>query len=489
MNYRMILNVMGRIIMAEAALLLLPVAVAVYYNEASSLNAFLITAGIALGIGLLFCLVSHTKDRNIYAREGFVSVAFAWIFLSLIGAVPFYLTGYIPNFIDAVFEAVSGFTTTGASIVPSVENLSNSVLFWRSFTHWIGGMGVLVFVMAIVPGNAKGNMNVLRAEMPGPVIGKLVPRIKDTAKILYLIYIALTLLEVVFLLFGGMSFFESIVHSIGTAGTGGFGIKNNSVGGYSPYIQWVITAFMLIFGINFNLFYLILIKRVRTALKSTELWIYFGIIFFAVAAITTNIFSIYGNLSDSVRHSSFQVASIISTTGFATTDFNTWPILSKGIIFALMFMGGCAGSTAGGFKVSRAAMLFRTIGREIKKILHPRSVTKVRFEGKSLEDTTVDSVTVYLAIYILCFIVIFLLLCLDPVEFTGYSAFETHFTTATTCFNNVGPAFGACGPASNFAAYSGFSKIIMSFAMLLGRLEIFPLIIALSPSTWSRKYK
>ena len=483
MNYRMVLNIIGRIVMAEAGLLILPVLVSLYYGETTALHALLITAGIALAVGLLLVIVSRTKNRSIYAGEGFVSVAFAWMILSAIGALPFYISGAIPSYVDALFETVSGFTTTGASIIQNVEIIEKSLLFWRSFTHWVGGMGVLVFVMAIIPGNTKGTMNVMRAEMPGPIIGKLVPRIKDTAKILYLIYIALTALEITMLYAGGMPLFDSVVHTLGTAGTGGFGIKADSIASYTPYMQWVITVFMLIFGLNFNLYYLILMRRIRSVLKSEELWCYVGIVVFAVAAITANVYSMYDSFSAAFRHSAFQVSSIITTTGFTTTNFDLWPGFSKGILFTLMFIGGCAGSTAGGLKVSRVVMLFKLIGREIRKILHPRSVNKISFEGKSVDENTLDSVTVYLVIYIVCFVAIFLLLCIEPFSL------ETNISAAAACYNNVGPGFAGVGPTTNFSAYSDFSTIVLSFAMLLGRLEIFPLIIAISPSTWSRKYR
>ncbi len=483
MNYRMVLNIIGRIVMAEAALLCLPVIVALYYGETGSLHAFLAAATVALLFGALCVIISRTKNRNIYAGEGFVSVAFAWILLSVIGSLPFCISGEIPRFIDALFETVSGFTTTGASILNDIEGMSHSMLFWRSFTHWVGGMGVLVFVMAIVPGNSKGTMNIMRAEMPGPMIGKLVPRIKNTAKILYLIYIALTVLEIAFLLFGGMSLFESAIHALGTAGTGGFSSRADSIASYSPYIQWVITAFMLVFGINFNLFYLILIRRFRSVLQSSELWWYFGVVFASIAIITANIYSLYGSFSEALRQSSFQVSSIATTTGYATTNFDAWPQLSKGILFILMFIGGCAGSTAGGLKVSRIVLLFKLIGREIKKILHPRSVSKIHFEGRGLGEATTDSVSVYFAIYMVCFVAIFLLLCIEPF------GLETNISATAACFNNVGPGFAGVGPTLNYSLYSDFSKVILSIAMLLGRLEIFPLIIALSPATWSRKYR
>ncbi len=483
MNYRMVLNIIGRIVLTEAALLLLPVLIALYYGEGAALYAFLLTAGIAAAVGIVFIALSRTRDRDIYAGEGFVAVAFAWIILSVLGALPFTLSGEIPNFIDALFETVSGFTTTGASILTDVEALSNSSLFWRSFTHWIGGMGVLVFVMAIIPNSSKGSIHVMRAEMPGPIVGKLVPRIKNTAKILYLIYIVMTAIEVVLLYVGGMPFFECILHSLGTAGTGGFGIKNDGLAGYSPYLQWVITIFMLLFGINFNLYYLILLRRFRSVLQSTELWCYIGIVFASVAIITTNVLSTYKNFSDALRHSAFQVASIVTTTGYSTTDFNLWPDLSKTILFILMFIGGCAGSTAGGLKISRVMLLFKLIRREFHHMLHPRSVSKIRFEGKGVEEATLDSVNIYLAVYLVCFVIIFLLLSLEPF------GFETNFSATAACFNNIGPGFAGVGPSSNYSAYSVFSKLLLSFAMLLGRLEIFPLMIALSPATWSKKYR
>lgn len=483
MNRKMVFNIIGRIVMTEAVLFLLPIIMAAYYGEFASLKAFIISAAIAAILGGVLILFTRTQDKSIYAGEGFVTVAFAWILLSFIGALPFYISGEIPSLVDAFFETVSGFTTTGASILTDVEAMSKSLLFWRSFTHWIGGMGVLVFVTAIIPSSSKGTMNIMRAEMPGPIIGKLVPRVRDTAKILYLIYIVMTEIEIVLLFAGGMPLFESIVHSLGTAGTGGFGIKADSVAGYSAYSQWVITIFMLLFGINFNLYYLILIRRAKSAFQSSELWSYLGIVAVSVAAITANIYSIYNNFADSLRHSTFQVASIITTTGYATTDFNLWPDLSKAILLMLMFLGACAGSTGGGLKVSRAVLLFKLISREIRKMLHPRSVSKVRFEGKTVEESTLSSVAVYFAIYIACFVVVFLALSFEPF------GLETNFSAAASCFNNIGPGFAAVGPASNYAAYSGFSKLILSAAMLLGRLEIFPLIIAFSPATWSRKYR
>ncbi len=481
MNRKMVLNTIGKILLLEAILMLLPAAVCLIYGEINSLFAFLIAIGVAVIIGGGMALLSRTKDQVIYAKDGFVIVALAWIMLSLIGALPFRLSGEIPNYVDAVFEIVSGFTTTGASILTNIEAMGHGMLFWRSFSHWMGGMGVLVLIMAIVPNVSDRSIHIMRAEMPGPVVDKLLPRIKDTAKILYIIYIVLTFVEVIFLLLGGMSLFESLVHTFGTAGTGGFGIKANSIAGYSPYIQWVITIFMLIFGVNFNIYFLLLIKKFKSVFKSSELWIYFGLVLVSIGIITINVNSYYATFGESLRHSAFQVASITTTTGFSTTDFNLWPSLSKGILVILMFIGACAGSTAGGLKVSRAVLLWKMICREFRRMLRPRSVNTIKQDGKTVDETVLSSVTTYFAVYIMCFVAVFLLLCIDKF------GFETNFTAAAACFNNIGPGLAEVGPMSSYADYSAFSKIVLSFAMLLGRLEIFPLIIALSPTTWSKK--
>lgn len=484
MNFKMVLNSVGRIILTEAALLVLPAIVSLIYGEHNSMIAFLLTIAVAVVSGLFMTVFTkRSKDRDVYTGEGFVIVAFAWIILSIIGCLPFIISGEIPNFFNAFFETVSGFTTTGASILTDVEAMSKGMLFWRSFTHWVGGMGVLVFVMAILPGNSKGSMHIMRAEMPGPIIGKLVPKARDTAKILYLIYIVMTIVEIVLLLIGGMSAFDSIVHSLGTAGTGGFAIKADGLAGYSPYCQWVIGIFMLLFGINFNLYYLLLIRRAKAVFKSEELWAYLGIVAAAVVVIAINISSLYDSLSETIRMSFFQVSSIITTTGYSTTDFNKWPVLSKSILLILMFIGACAGSTAGGLKVSRVVLLFKNIGREIKRALHPRSVNTVKFEGKIVEENTLSNATAYLAIYMVCFVTVFLLISFEPFSI------ETNFASAVSCFNNIGPGLDATGPMSSYADYTNFSKFILSIAMLLGRLEIFPLIIAFSPTTWSRKYR
>lgn len=478
MNKRMIIYMLGRIAMVEAVLLLLPLTCALIYREAI-ITAFLLTIGIALTFGFI-CSAIKPKSKNIYAREGFIIVALAWILMSAIGALPFYISREIPHYYDALFETVSGFTTTGASILNNVEALSKGLLFWRSFSHWIGGMGVLVLVMAIIPTETGHAMHMMRAEMPGPIVGKLVPKIKSTAKILYLIYIVMTAVQVILLLCGEMSLFESLVYSFGTAGTGGFSVDANSLSGYSSYTQWVITIFMLIFGVNFNLYYLIIIKKLRTALKSEELWWYLGVVAVSSTLITYNIYPLYENISDSLRYSMFQVATIISTTGYATADFNLWPSLSKAILFILMFTGACAGSTAGGLKISRVVLLFKSVRANLKKMLHPRSVDAVRLEGKSVDVTTVTNVTVYLAIYFICFAVIFLLISFENFDF------ETNISAVSACFNNVGPGFSKVGPMGNFDIYTPFSKCVLSFAMLLGRLEIMPLILLFSPSVWFR---
>ena len=481
MNRRMVIYTIGQLIGVEAAVMMLPLCVSLIYGE-GSWKAFLITIGIAIVLSALGLLLSRPKSHVIYAKEGFATVALAWIIMSGIGALPFVISGEIPNYIDAFFETVSGFTTTGSSIVRDVEALSHGILFWRSFTHWLGGMGVLVFVMAILPSSSDRSIHLMRAEVPGPVVGKLVPKIKETAKILYLIYMVMTFIEVIFLLCGGMPLFDSLVHSFGTAGTGGFGIKADSIGGYSSYCQWVITIFMLLFGINFNLFYLCLIRRFKSVLKSEELWAYLGIVLAAATIITVNIMPIYNSLSRSIRLSVFQVASIITTTGYATADFNTWPVLSKGILLILMFLGACAGSTGGGFKISRVVLLLKAVKREFHRLIHPRSRTTIRFEGKNVDEGTISGVECYLALYVICFVSIFLILC-----FEKNFDIETNFSAAASCFNNIGPGLGSVGPVLNFADYSAVSKIVLSIAMLLGRLELFPLIITLAPSTWTKK--
>ncbi len=480
MNRKFVFFTFGRIAQTVGGLMLLPTIVSLIYGEYRTMLAFMGTALGSIALGFVISHFCKTKNNVIYAKEGFATVALAWVGMSAIGALPFVISGDIPSYIDAFFETVSGFTTTGSSILRDVEALTHGALFWRSFTHWVGGMGVLVFVMAIVSNMTDRSIHIMRAEMPGHVVGKLLPRGRDTAKILYLIYIVMTVVQIIMLWAGDMNLFDSVVHAFGTAGTGGFGIKSDGVAGYSPYSQNVIATFMLLFGINFNLYYLLLIGKIRTVFKSTELWVYLGIVAVSVVTITLNILPLYENLEDSLRLSYFQVSSIITTSGFSTADFNLWPSLSKGILFLLTFCGGCAGSTAGGLKVSRVVILFKLVLSELKRMLHPRAVTSVRFEGKPVDKQTLSSVSIYFAFYAFCLVAVFIAVCFEPF------GFETNLTAAVTTFNNVGPGFGAVGPMGSFADYSNFSKLVFSGAMLLGRLEIFPLIIALSPYTWKK---
>ncbi|MBR4950039.1 MAG: TrkH family potassium uptake protein, partial [Clostridia bacterium] len=400
MNYKKIFNTLGKLLQALSILLLLPTAVSAYYRE-SCLTSFLITTIISFFVGLALRIFFRPTSNVIYAKEGFAIVSFVWIAMSMIGCLPFFISGEIPSFVDALFETVSGFTTTGASILKDVESMSRGLLFWRSFTHWIGGMGVLVFIIALLPNVSDRSIHILRAEVPGPIVGKLVSKIKDTAKILYLIYIAMTLIEIIMLYAGGMPFFESVLHSFGTAGTGGFGVKADSITSYSPYIQWTIAIFMMLFGVNFNIYYILLLRKLRLIIKSSELWCYLGIIIGSSILISINIYPLYNNLSETIRTAFFQVSSISTTTGYATTDFNLWPGFSKSLLLVLMLIGACSGSTAGGFKVSRVILLFKIIAREFKRLVHPNSVSTVKLEGKSVEEKAISGVTIYTGIYMI----------------------------------------------------------------------------------------
>lgn len=480
MNKSMVFKITGMILQTEAILLLLPAVVSVIYSE-KCVWAFLISAALAAVAGTVLRLIFRPKNDLIYSKEGLVIVALGWVAMSLFGCLPFIISKEIPNFFDAFFETVSGFTTTGASILRNVELLSHGTIFWRSFTHWIGGMGVLVFVTAIIPNMSDRSIHIIKAEMPGPIVGKLVPRVKDTSRVLYLIYIVMTAVQISFFLCGGLDLFESSVLSFGTAGTGGFGMRADSLASYSPYVQWVTTVFMLLFGINFNLYYLCIIRRFRSAIKSEELWVYLGIFATGVIVTTICILPDYSGLGEAIRHSAFQISSVMTTTGYSTTDFNLWPALSKALLIILMMIGACAGSTAGGLKVSRVVITFKTIKKEFQRLIHPRSVRTLKFEGKALDNVTRHGVTTYLAVYIVCLMVVFLLISVDNMSV------ETNFSAAVSCFNNIGPAFDAAGPMSSYADYSSFSKFILSVAMLLGRLEIYPMLLAFSAGTWSKK--
>ena len=470
--------VIGRILWTEAALLLLPALTALLYRE--PLLPFLVPVALLLLAGIP--LSRRPKQMALYARDGFAVVALAWVLMSAFGALPFVVSGYIPNFIDAFFETVSGFTTTGATILTEVEHLPQGILFWRSFTHWIGGMGVLVFVMAVLPMTDGHGMHLLRAEMPGPSVGKLVSRMSDTAKILYSIYLVMTLVEIALLVLGGMPLFDACIHAFGSAGTGGFSSKNLSVGAYdSVYFDIVIGVFMLLFGVNFNLYYFLLIRRFRDVFRSEELWAYLAIVGAAVAAIAADICHLYGSVAESLRFSFFQVSSIITTTGYATADFNLWPTFSKGILVVLMFIGACAGSTGGGIKVARIVILAKTSWGDMRKMLHPNAVTTIRFEGKALTDKHIRSVHLFLTVYLLVFTTSFLLLCLEQFDLI------TTFTALTACINNIGPGLEMVGPTGNFSQFSCWSKLLLSFNMLVGRLEIFPMLLLFAPSIWERR--
>lgn len=473
----MVIYTTGQIVGVEGLCMLLSAGVSLVYREKSGFW-LLVSAAIAGAIFLL-SLLFKPKDQVIFAKEGFVTVALSWVLLSAVGALPFFLSREIPNYIDCFFETSSGLSTTGASIVGHVERLSHGILFWRSFTHWIGGMGVLVLVLAIAPSVSGRTIHMARAEMPGPVVGKLTPKIRDTAKILYIIYIVLTLLLAVMLMFGGMDVFESVVHAFGTAGTGGFGIKSDSVASYSPYIQWVLTIFMLVFSVNFNLYYMILIRRAASAFKSEEFWTMLALAAVSAAAVGFSIRPLYHTTGETARHSLFQVASILSTTGFTTANIAAWPDLAKSVLLLLMFVGGCAGSTAGGMKMSRVMLLIKLIHHRVRHMLHPRSVKAVKFEGKTVDSDTLDGVASYLAVYVLCIAILFLILSFEPF------GIEDNLSAAVSTFNNVGPAYGVA--SSSYSAYAWVSKLAMSFAMIFGRLEIYPMLIMFSPSTWRNK--
>ena len=484
MNFKIIGRFIGLIVLIEALFMLPAIGIGIYNGETAAVQGFLVAlaAMLALGGGLFFSCKNGGKLFG--AREGFVCVGLGWMVLSLLGCLPFWISREIPQFIDALFEIVSGFTTTGSSILSDVEALSKSLLYWRSFSHWLGGMGVLVFLLAITPGNGneKGfTMHLLRAESPGPDVGKLVPKMRQTATILYVIYIGLTLLDILFLLAGGMSLFEAVCTGFGTAGTGGFGIKNDSMASYSPYIQNVCTVFMFLFGINFSCFYLILLKQFKSVFQDTELRLYIGLFLASSLLIFLNILPMYDSWSESLRHAAFQVSSIMTTTGFATTDFDLWPGFSKGILVLLMVIGACAGSTGGGFKCARILLVLKSLRRNIRQALNPKKVQVVRMGGKAVKETVLENTNAYLAAYVVILAISFLLLCLDRFSVT------TNITAVLACFNNIGPGLEAVGPTCNFGGFSVFSKIVLILDMLAGRLEIFPILVLFSRSTWTGK--
>ena len=481
MNYRMVVFVLGRIFLVEAAMLLLPMVCSAIYGEWYMLPAFLLPAVILLLLGLAASLRTP-KNTTIYARDGLAIVALVWVLMSAFGALPFVISGEIPAFADAFFEMVSGFTTTGSTILNDVEALSHGALFWRSFSHWVGGMGVLVFAMAVLPMTDGRAMHLMRAEVPGPTCGKLSSKLSDSAKILYSIYFAMTALEVALLCAGGMSLYDSLIHSFGTAGTGGFSNRALSIGAYqNPYFEWVIGIFMLLFGVNFNLYYFILMRHFREAFGSEELRAYLGIVLFSTVTIAANILSMAGSVGEAVRTAFFQVSSIITTTGYGTTDFNLWPTYSRILLLLLMFVGGCAGSTAGGLKVSRVIIFFKAARQDLNKMLHTHAVTAIRFEGKPLDEKTLQGVHNYFNVYMLLIMLSTVLVSLD-----GFDMITT-FTAVITCLNNVGPGMEIVGPMGNFSQFSAPVKYLLSFDMLAGRLELYPMLALFAPRLWRRR--
>ncbi|MBQ8175424.1 MAG: TrkH family potassium uptake protein [Oscillospiraceae bacterium] len=477
MNYRMIRYILGWILIFSALFMLVPMITSLFYAEKAGL-AFLLAAGISAGLGGL-CVLKKPAKTELHARDGFVIVSLSWIALSLSGCMPLMFSGAIPHFIDALFETVSGYTTTGATILSEVESLPKCVLMWRSFLHWVGGMGVLVFIMAFMQLSGGQNMHLMKAESPGPSVSKLVPRVRTTALILYSIYFVLTLVEFVILLFADMSVFEALNTSFATAGTGGFGIRNNSMGGFSPAIQIIVTVFMMLFSINFSSYYFILKGNFKDAFNAEVRW------FLVIATAATLIFSfniadLYGSFGEAVRHSAFTVASIMSTTGFATTDFNLWPEVSRSLLVILLFFGGCAGSTCGGIKISRIIILFKGIGKELQNLVHPKQVKKIVVDKRPVEHEVVRSVNVYMVCLVTIFILSLLVISFDDHDFS------TNFTSVATCLNNVGPGLNMVGPMGNFAEFSAVSKAMLIFDMLAGRLELFPVLLLFLPDTWKK---
>lgn len=484
MNYKMMGRFIGKILMVEAAFMVPAMLISLYEGEFVSVRAFMWTlAAIVLVSGGLMWLCKGSKNK-FYAKDGLACVGISWIVMSLLGCLPFFISGVIPDFVDAFFEIVSGFTTTGASILPEVESLPKGILYWRSFSHWLGGMGVLVFLLAVssMGGGDNGyTMHLLRAESPGPNVGKLVPKMRKTASILYLIYILLTVLDVFFLMLGEMSLFEAVCTAFGTVGTGGFGIKNDSMASYSPYIQNVCTVFMFLCGVNFTCFYLLLIRQVKNVFRDEELRLYLGVAAASILVITLNLRGFYDTFSETLRHAAFQVSTIMTTTGFATTDYELWPGLSKAILLALMIIGASAGSTGGGFKCGRALLVLKSLRRSVQQIVHPQKVQVVRINGQPIAEKVLQNTNAYLAAYAIVIVVSFLLISVDGFSIT------TNLSAVLACFNNIGPGFEMVGPTSNYAAFGTFSKLVLALDMLAGRLEIFPILILFSRTTWAHR--
>lgn len=475
---------MSQILFVEAVFMLPALVISLCCGESAVSCAFAISIGIIVAAAILLSLLCRHAAKGFYAKEGMVCVGVSWIVMSLLGCLPFFLSREIPSFIDAFFEIVSGFTTTGASILPQVENLSKGILYWRSFSHWLGGMGVLVFLLAVttISKDSRGyTMHLLRAESPGPNVGKLVPRMKQTATILYLLYIVLTIINFLFLLLGKMPVFDALCTAFGTAGTGGFGVKNDSMASYSPYIQNVCTVFMLLFGVNFSCYYMLLIRQFKSVWKDEELRLYLGIVLASIILIAWNIRGSYATMGETVRHAAFQVSSIISTTGFSSTDFDLWPNFSRAIVLFLMFVGASAGSTGGGFKCGRLLFLLKNLHRSVRQTLDPRKVQVARNNTQVINEKVLQNVNVYLGFYVILLLASFLLVSLDNFSVT------TNLSAVMSCFNNIGPGLAGVGPTCNYAGYSVLSKLVLIFDMLAGRLEIFPILLLFSRSTW--KYR
>ena len=484
MNYKMMGRFIGKILIVEAVFLVPAMLISLWEREFTAVAAFMWSLGAIMAVSGLLLLLSRGSQNKFYAKEGLVCVGMSWLFMSLLGCLPFCISGVIPNYVDAFFEIVSGFTTTGASILPQVEGLPKGILYWRSFSHWLGGMGVLVFLLAISSMGGSDNgytMHLLRAESPGPNVGKLVPKMRKTAGILYLIYILLTILDIVFLLLGGMSLFEAVCTAFGTVGTGGFGIRNDSMASYSPYIQNVCTIFMMLCGVNFTCFYLLLIRQFKAVFRDEELKLYLGIMAGSILLITLNLKGFYDTLGETLRHAAFQVATIMTTTGFATTDYELCPGFSKAILLCLMIIGASAGSTGGGFKCGRALLVIKSLFRSVRKITHPQKVQVVRVNGQPIGEKVLQNTNAYLAAYAIMTVGSFLLISVDGFSIT------TNFSAVLACFNNIGPGFDAVGPTCNYAAYSMFSKLVLSLDMLAGRLEIFPVLVMFSRTTWKHR--
>ena len=479
MNFKMMGRFLAQILSIEGIFIIPALIISLCCGESMAVHGFLWTIAVIILLVLILKLLSRGAPSAFYAKEGLVCVGASWLVLSAVGCLPFWISREIPSYVDAFFEIVSGFTTTGASILPAVEELSKGILYWRSFSHWLGGMGVLVFLLAFTGGKGQGfTMHLLRAESPGPSVGKLVPKMRTTAAILYIIYIVMTILNVVFLLLGDMPLFDAVCTAFGTAGTGGFGIKNDSLAGYSPYIQNVTTVFMILFGVNFSCYYLLLIRQWKSVITDEEVRMYFGIILGSITLIVLNTRGLYSTLEETIRHAAFQVGSIITTTGYATVDFDLWPSFSKTILLCLMVVGACAGSTGGGLKVARLLLLLKGVKRNIRRMLNPRRVEVVRNNGTVVDEKVLDNTNAYLAAYVVIIFVVFLIISLD-----GFSV-ATNFSAVLCTFNNIGPGLEAVGPTCNFSIYSPLSKLVLSWAMLAGRLEIFPMLVLFSRSTW-----